>query len=347
MVAAALAFAALAASPAAQLTPAQLAGQRVVFSFEGPRAPAALVRRIRRGEAAGVILFARNIPGRAALRREVRRLQRIPRPAAVDAPLLVMVDEEGGLVRRIPGAPRASAADIGRSRSPRRARAAGRATGTALRRAGVNVDLAPVADVARPGSAMERERRSFGRDPRLVARLAGAFAAGLRDRGVAATAKHYPGFGAAELNTDLRPQRIHRTERVLARVDERPFRALIARGVELVMLSTAVYPALDSRPAALSRRIADTRLRERLGFRGVSISDALDTPATARLGGTGEVALRAARAGTDLLVHAGGYRHGARAAVALARGLRGGRLRRSRFEDSVNRTLVLRSELPR
>jgi beta-N-acetylhexosaminidase len=321
-----------------RLSAAQLAGQRVVFAFEGTRVPPALERRIRRGEAAGVILFAHNVASRSQLRRELRRLQRIPRPAGLRAPLLVMVDQEGGPVRRLPGAPRQAASEL---RSPGAARAAGRAAAANLRGAGVNVDLAPVADVARRGSAIGRERRAFGGSPRIVGRLAAAFAAGLRSGEVAATAKHWPGFGAAGVNTDFSAQRIALSERTLERVDEPPFRALVDGGVELVMFSTAVYPALDRRnPAALSARI-ERRLRRRLGFRGVTISDALGTPA---LAGRERVPERVA---CDLLLYGGSYRPGARAATALARGIRAGRVSRTGSEISVRRILALRASLGR
>ena len=97
-----------------------------------------------------------------------------------------------------------------------------------------------------------------------------------------ATGKHFPGFGAARANTDNVRVTIHTPRKRLRRVDERPYRELFRRGVRLVMLSTAIYPALHPGvPAAFSRRIARRELRGRLGFRGVSMTDALGTPATA------------------------------------------------------------------
>ena len=110
------------------------------------------------------------------------------------------------------------------------ARRAGRAAGRNLRAARVNVDLAPVADVARPGSAMERERRSYGRRPRKVARFASAFATGLRRAGVLATGKHFPGFGAARANTDNVRVTINTPRKRLRRVDERPYRSAVPEG---------------------------------------------------------------------------------------------------------------------
>ena len=341
---------AAAAGPAppepSRLSAAQLAGQRVVFAYEGTAPPRALVRRVERGRAAGVLLFARNVGNVRQLRQTLARLQRAARRSPVPLPLLVMVDQEGGLVRRLPGGPMRSAAAVGATREGREARRDGRAAGAALRSVGANVDLAPVADVCRGGSALARERRCYGRRPGTVTRMAGAFAAGLRSRGVAPALKHFPGFGAARVNTDNAPVSIDVSRRRLRAVDERPFAAL-ARASPVVMLSTAIYPAFSRLPATFSRTVATGELRGRLRFRGVTVSDALDTPATARYGGAGGVGVRAARAGTDVVLYAGGYTPGDLAAGALASRLRSGRLDREAFERSVERVLRLRSRLPR
>ena len=329
-----------------RLSAAQLAGQRVAFAYDGAEPPRALLRRVERGEAAGVVLFARNVRSPRQLRGTLARLQSAASRSPVRLRLLVMVDQEGGPVRRLPGGPQRSAAAVGSTRDAREARRDGRTAGGALRSVGANVDLAPVADVCRGGSALARERRCYGGRPATVIRMAGAFAAGLRSRGVAPALKHFPGFGAARVNTDDAPVVIRASRRRLRAVDERPFAAL-ARANPLVMLSTAVYPAFSRLPAALSHEMATEELRGRLRFRGVAVSDALDTPATARYGGAGGVAVRAARAGTDVVLYAASYRSGELAARALAARLRAGRLDRPAFERSVSRVLRLRSRLSR
>jgi beta-N-acetylhexosaminidase len=335
-----------AGSAASNLGASQLAGQRVVTGFSGYRPPPDLVRRIRRGKVGGVILFGRNVRSRDQVARLVRGLQAVPRPSALDEPLLVMVDQEGGPVRRIPGPPRRSAAAVGATGPASAARRAGRAAGRNLRGVGVNVNLAPVTDVARPGSAMEREKRAYGRRPRKVARFAGAFTAGLERTGVMATAKHFPGFGAARANTDFSRVTIHTPRRRLRGVDERPYSSLFRHGVRLVMLSTAIYPALDpGTPAAFSRRVARRELRGRLGFRGVSMTDALGTPATAPFGAPADVGVRAARAGVDLMIYSS-YPAAKAAARRLARAIRRGRVDRVRAQRSVRRVLAVRRTLP-
>ena len=121
---------------------------------------------------AGVVLFADNFPSRAAGRRLIAGLQAIRRPPALRDPLLVMIDQEGGLVKRVGGAPTASAAEMG-ARGAAFSREQGRRTAANLRELGVNVDLAPVLDVARPGGTIAATERGFG----------STAAAGRRDRG--------------------------------------------------------------------------------------------------------------------------------------------------------------------
>jgi beta-N-acetylhexosaminidase len=330
--------------PLPELSTAQLAGQRLVAGFDGRHPPQGLEREIRAGRLAGVVLFADNAGSAARTRQVVRRLQRIPRPPGLRAPLLVMVDQEGGLVKRIAGPPDASAEEMG-GRGRAYSFDQGRKTGRLLNRSGVNVDLAPVLDVRREGSAIGAEGRSFGGTPSAVIRAGvNGFARGLRSRGVAATAKHFPGFGAARVNTDDASQRIRLSRKELRRVDERPFGAFADAGGEVVMLSLASYRAFGDRPAALDRSIATRELRGRAGFRGVSVSDSLDAAAALDFGGRRRVALAAAAAGTDVLLY-GDWRTAARANRTLRRALARGKLSRKGFERSAQRVVSLRSKL--
>lgn len=328
---------------------AQLAGQRLIAAFRGTEPPERLTRMIRQGELAGVILYGDNVSGLDGTRALVDELQAIPRPEGMDAPLLVMIDQEGGLVRRLEDAPpAASASELAATRDEAGIERAGRATGSALRRAGVNVDLAPVADVPGDGSAMAREQRTFGDTADEVGRRAAAFTRGLVHGGVQATAKHFPGFGAATENSDVAPVTIGRSRADLRAGDERSFAAVVDAGAELVMLSNAIYPALDpERPASLSPAVGRDELRDQLGFTGVSVTDDLGATALQSFGGPGRLAGRAARAGNDLLLYGQGWpdplQAVAQAHAVLAAGLSDGGLRRERFTASVRRVQALRA----
>lgn len=328
---------------AATLPVPQLAGERIVLGFGGSAVPAPVERAIRAGRAAGVVLFSDNLPSRAASRRLIAELQRIRRPRSLRDPLLIMVDQEGGLVKRLGGAPATSAAQMG-ERGASYSREQGRRTAANLRAVGINVDLAPVLDVARPGGTIATTERGFGATAAAVAANAVPFAAGLAAGGVAATGKHFPGLGAAPENTDFAVQRIGLSKQTLRAVDEAPYRAFVATGGDLVMLSTAIYPAFSPDPAAFARAIATGELRHRLGFEGVSITDALDTVAVRAFGGPAQAGLAAARAGSDLLLFTEPA-PAERAWRELAAKLRAGRLDRAEFEAAAQRVLDLRREL--
>jgi beta-N-acetylhexosaminidase len=320
-----------------------LAGERLLVGLEGAEPSPRLRRAIAAGRVAGVVLFADNFPSRAAGARLIAGLQAIRRPPSLRDPLLVMVDQEGGLVKRVGGAPTASAAEMG-ERGAAFSREQGRRTAANLRRLGVNVDLAPVLDVARPGGTIAAAERGFGSTPGQVSATAVPFAAGLQEGGVAATAKHFPGLGAAAENTDFAVQRVGLSKQVLRGVDEAPYRTFVAAGGDLVMLSTAIYPALSPDPAAFARAIATGELRTRLGFDGVSLTDALDTVAVRAYGGPAKAGVAAARAGSDLLLFTD-LAAAERAWRALVAKLRAGTLDRAEFEASAQRVLDLRREL--
>jgi beta-N-acetylhexosaminidase len=332
-----------AAPDAGDLTTGRLAGERLIAGFDGPRAPRAVKKMIGNGRLAGVILFSDNLRSRRHARRLIRRLQAIRRPRGLRDPLLVMIDQEGGLVKRLSGPPDASALAMGR-RGSGYSRRQGARTAQSLSEVGVNLNLAPVLDVGRPGSAIRAQRRSFGGKPGRVIRTAIPFASAMERRGVAAAAKHFPGLGSAAESTDEAVQRIRLSRGKLRRIDERPFRRFAAKDRDVVMISTAIYTHFSRKPAAFSKRLATAELRSRLGFGGVSISDALETVSAREFGGPAKVGVAAARAGTDLLLFTD-HHAAAVAGRALRRRLRSGALARPRFERSVQRVLDLRASL--
>ena len=330
---------------AADLTPRQLAGQRIVCGFDGRTAPASLLGAIADGEIAGVIYFDDNIRSRAQLSRMSAAIQATERPPALRNPVLISVDQEGGQVKRLPGPPKFSAEGMG-ARGAATARSQGAATGASLKGVGINVDLAPVLDVARSSGFIADQDRGFSSKAGRVASAGVAFAEGLQQSGVAATAKHFPGLGSTAANTDLRPATIPLSAKALRSIDERPYVDYVAAAGKLVMVSSARYPALGGKslPASQSKRIATGELRGRLGFQGVSITDSLEAPGARAGSSPAKVAVRAAAAGSDILL----YVHcdaGVRAARALRRALASGKLSRPSFEASVDRILGLRASL--
>jgi beta-N-acetylhexosaminidase len=336
------------------LTDRQLAGQRVIYSYSGLTPPAELLAKIRAGQVAGVIFFSGNISSQAQLSKVAGELQQaaMSKSDPVREPLLLMTDQEGGMVRRLPGGPAKSEKQIGLSVHPASAaRNAGRVAAANLRSAGLNVNLAPVLDVYRKaGNFIDQFGRSYSRDPAIVSQLGADFIQAQQGKGVAATAKHFPGLGAAARseNTDLRPVTLNLSRNQIRSVDELPYRQAIAVGTKLIMVSWASYPSLGTRrPAGLASVVVQGELRTRLGYTGVTITDALEAGALRAYGGTAQRAVMAATAGMDLLLcSVQNPSQGIDAVTALTGAYRNGSLNRTKFRDSVRRILALRMSLP-
>jgi beta-N-acetylhexosaminidase len=337
-------------SSAPKLTVTQLAGARVIYSYAGLEPPAALLAQIRAGEVGGVIFFGSNISSLSQIGGVIKQLQAAAKASPAHLPLLLMTDQEGGQVRRLPGAPTKSEKEIGEQRNPLKAASvAGSGAGHLLSSVGMNVNLAPVLDVYRsPGDFDDQFQRSYSSDPAKVAALGSAFVTAQQQTGVAATVKHFPGLGAAtaDQNTDERPVTLNVPLSQLRSIDELPFQAAISAGAKLVMSSWAVYPALDrSRPAGLSSKVIEGELRGRLGFRGVTITDSIDAGALTPYGSLGNRAVLAANAGADLILcsQPSSGAQGITVVRALARAIAARKVSKTATRASVTRILALRA----
>ncbi|MCW2946611.1 MAG: glycosyl hydrolase [Actinoallomurus sp.] len=335
----------------ASLTPQQQAGQRVIYSYSGTTVPQSLLDQIAAGQAAGVIFFGDNISSLNQISSVCSQLKAANRASPVPAPLLLMTDQEGGEVRRLPGAPTLSEKQIGQASDPVAAATdAGDGAGRLLASVGMNVNLAPVLDVYRTAGDFEDQyQRSYSKDPVVCGRLGSAFITAQQRLGVAATAKHFPGLGSAgaSQNTDLKPVTLNVSKSDLRAIDELPYTPAISAGVKLVMLSWAVYPALDAGlPAGLSPTIVQQELRGRLGFQGVTVTDAINAGALASCGTNAQRAVSAAKAGMDLLlVCAQDVSQGQSVVTGLAGALQSGQLSQSAFDAARNRVTALRNGL--
>ena len=327
------------------LSAQQLAGQRVIYSYSGRTPPASLISLIKHGEAAGVIFFGQNISSEAQIAGVIRQLNRANASSLnpVRAPLLLMTDQEGGQVRRLPGRPFLSEKQIGANplaKAKTLATQAGQGAAANLHGVGMNVNLAPVLDVYRKaGNFDDQFGRSYSKNPAVVSDLGTNMIKAQQAGGVAATAKHFPGLGAATAsqNTDARPVTLNLSLATIRSTDETPFQAAINAGVKLIMLSWATYPALGARPAGLSPNVVQGELRNRLKFTGVTITDALEAGALRSYGSTQNRARFAALAGMDLLLCSAQHvTQGEQARSELAAAYRNGTLNGPAFVASVN-----------
>jgi beta-N-acetylhexosaminidase len=302
----------------------------IVARFVGSSPSTSFLDRVKAGEIGGVILFADNVAGgEAATRGVIAQLQR----AAADGsnpPLLIMLDQEGGEVKRLLWAPPALAPS--QMSSSAVARSEGEATGRALRSAGVNVDLAPVVDVKHLVGSFLGDR-SFGSTPESVALRACSFAEGIASASVAFTLKHFPGLGWARSSTDVQATTVEESASAL-RNDFEPYRVCGGGQTTLVMVSSASYPTLTgtSQPAVLSPEIYRQELPSATGGNTpVTISDDLQTPAIAPQPAPAQQAINA---GLDLLLYAQTEEGSASAYQRLLTVAQSGGVARARLEQA-------------
>ena len=323
-----------------RMTLRQKAGQVIVASWAGTGSPAPLVRRLHLG---GVIAFSDNVESTDQIRRVNRDVRRTV--GRRGWPAFVGVDQEGGTVDRV-GAPStgfpafmaAGAAD-----DPRLTAQAARASAAEMRGLGFDVVFAPVADVTVGDGDAAIGSRSAGGDPQQVARHVLAATEGIGAAGVLPVVKHFPGHGSlgadshAELPVQPRPLR------ALERRDLVPFEAAVDAGSDgpvgapAVLTGHIAVRAVDRGvPASISRKVTTGLLRRDLGFEGLVVTDALDMQGVQRLAPGPQAAVRALRAGADVLLMPPDPRA---ARDAIVRAVRTGVVPRERLDESAARMI--------
>ena len=259
----------------------QLAGQRLMAGFRGTRLNTELKYLIRDLQVGGIILFARNIDTPEQLQTLCADAQRY----AVDCsqpPLFIAVDQEGGAVARFkppftqfPGNPHIS--------TEKEAVAFARTSAREMKTVGVNMDMAPVLDVAFGQEQSVMVDRAFSHSPDMVASLGAAVIDQFQADGIMAVAKHFPGIGRTSLDSHKDLPFLDTTPEQLNASDLIPFKVAMKKGVSSVMLSHVIYSQLDTKwPASLSPAIANDLLRRQMGFEGVVVTDDLDMGAIKR-----------------------------------------------------------------
>jgi beta-N-acetylhexosaminidase len=306
---------------------------RLMLAFRGATVPGWVRTRLAEAPVAGFTLFR---PHNVRSPRQVRRLTAglqagaRARDGSDGLPILIAADQEGGqllALGAIPGSRDAwtqfaGAMAIGATGDAGLAERVGRAIGLELRAVGVNVNYAPVLDVAVNPANPSLGIRSFGDDPVEVARLATAWLRGLQSAGVAATGKHFPGKGGAGVDTHHELAVVQRSRDDVAAFELVPFRAAIDGGLRMVMSGHFANPALTGSatlPSTLSRRVMHDLLRDELGYVGVSTTDALDMRALPQDATQAVDVVTALEAGVDLLLSTADRRARSRIESALVR----------------------------
>ena len=325
----------------------RLADAILIPPFPGLSAPGWILRALDRG-LAGVTLFGQNI----AAPEQVRSLTAALRVAAAGEPVIA-IDEEGGDVTRVAfssGSPYPGNAALGAVDEVSLTEAVYRALGAELAALGVNVNLAPCADVLDAADSPAVGTRSFGPDTDLVSRHTAAAVTGLQEAAVAACAKHFPGHGRTRTDSHDAIATIEGSLDDLRRLDLPPFTAAIRAGTIAIMPSHLRVPELTGDlPASVSSAAITGLLRGELGFTGVIISDALEMRALRDTFGIPRAAALAVAAGTDLLClgRDGGEEDYLAVRDALAAAVRDGTLAGARLEEAADRVARLRGGLAR
>jgi beta-N-acetylhexosaminidase len=318
----------------------QLVAGCLLASFRGPAVPAWLRRWIADG-LGGVTLFGDNIGSADAVLALTRDLH------AGRDDVVVALDEEGGDVTRLEvaiGSSWPGNAALGAVGDVELTDAVARAMGAQLAAAGIDLDLAPCADVNSNPRNPVIGVRSFGSEPQLVARHVAAFVSGLQAAGVAACAKHFPGHGDTVVDSHLALPVVDVDLPTMRSRELVPFAAAVDAGVAAVMTSHLVVPALDTSPATISRRVSVNLLRDELGFGGAIVSDALDMRGISAERGIPAAAVASLTAGADLLCLGARQDEDVLVAVeaAVVAALRDGTLSEERLSEASTRRAALR-----
>lgn len=279
-----------------------------VIALAGPRLMPHEAKYLQFHNVAGVVLFRRNVNSLSQVTDLIAKVsQQIPDG---EPPPLILVDHEGDFVaelQNIIGVP-PSAMAIAATGDEELARDVARETGLAMKKLGVNVVLAPVADCFLDVDSPITGLRTFGSDPERVARFVAATIAGYRDAGIRSCAKHFPGHGSTPEDSHETLPEVTKSPDELRRVDLVPFARAIEEGVDMMMISHVAFPMGEDSltPASFDARIMKTMLREEMGFDGVVITDALEMAgarwyARGRFGAGGFE--RSLLAGADVLLH--------------------------------------------
>jgi beta-N-acetylhexosaminidase len=325
-------------------------GQMMAASFGGPTITDGMRHLILDEKVGTVLIFGDNFTDAASLLRLTTELQRFGRQAGLPAPLLIAIDEEGGRVMRVHDGVAAlpSELELG-ARGPEGVRQAVAATASGLHALGIQLDLAPVADLrSNPADAVIGDR-SYGGDPNLVGPLVAAAVNGLHDGGVAATLKHFPGLGGAAGDPHSAMPTDGESLDRWAATQARSFAVGIDAGADAVMTTAVVVPGLDpsGTPALFSRAVVTGLLRDRLRFQGVIVTDGLGMGGITTLYGLPDATVAAVRAGNDLvLLNSADAAHQVSAIEAVKQQVRAGAIAMDQVQASAARVIALRARWP-
>lgn len=326
----------------------EMLGQKLVFGFHGTQLTEEFKALIRRYKIGNVILFLRNVESASQLRQLCSEIQTLIREET-GYPAFIIIDQEGGMVSRLPedavNVPGAMA--LAATGDPENARLASEITIRQLRGLGANFNMAPVLDVNSNPANPVIGVRSFGDDPERVAAFGCASIAPYAGSGVLCCVKHFPGHGDTAVDSHLGLPRVDKTEEELEQLELIPFRRAIAAGAPAVMMSHVLFPNIadDQLPCTMSRRMVTDLLRNKLGFRGLVLTDCMEMLAIQKHYGTPQGVVAAIRAGVDLAEISSRMDLEEASAKAVNEAAARGELNLQEIQESVERILKFKQQL--
>ena len=326
----------------------EMLGQKLVFGFHGTQLTEEFKALIRRYKIGNVILFLRNVESASQLRQLCSEIQTLIREET-GYPAFIIIDQEGGMVSRLPedavDVPGAMA--LAATGNPENARLASQITIRQLQGVGANFNMAPVLDVNSNPANPVIGVRSFGDDPARVAAFGCASIAPYENSGVLCCVKHFPGHGDTAVDSHLGLPRVDKTEEELEQLELIPFRRAIAAGAPAVMMSHVLFPNIadDQLPCTMSRRMVTDLLRNKLGFRGLILTDCMEMLAIQNHYGTPQGVVAAIRAGVDLAEISSRMDLEEASAKAVNEAAARGELNLQEIQESVERILKFKQQL--
>ncbi|MBR5111446.1 MAG: glycoside hydrolase family 3 [Clostridia bacterium] len=323
-------------------------GQRLVVGFDGLEVPPEYVELVKKYKVGNALLFRRNVNSYEQLKALCASLRKlILRETGIEP--FIMIDEECGSVSRLAGiaAETPCAMAIGETGNKENARKIGRLIGQELKAVGINFNLAPVMDcLTNPTTAMGN--RCFSGEPEKVAEYGVAYIQGLQETGVFACAKHFFGLGDSATDSHLGLPILNRTAKEIENRELVSFRAAIQGGVKGVMSAHLMCPAFEPEgiPGTVSRKIMTGLLRDKLGFRGISLTDGMEMNAVMDLYGIEEGTRRALRAGVDMALICHSEEQASSASEYIYRAIDNGEMDKEEIEAHFAHILELKKDLP-
>lgn len=327
----------------------ELIGQCFIVGFVSTTPSQEIIDLIQHYHVGGIIFFSRNVADAQQVLDLTRHLQRLARQADQRLPLLIAIDQENGMVQRLHdgGTQFPGGMALGAVNSEKLAQEVATATGRELRALGINMNLAPVVDVNNNPANPVIGTRSFGEDPRLVARLGAAQVQGYRAAGVIATLKHFPGHGDTAVDSHLALPVVPYDMQRLEQIELVPFRRCIEAEADCVMTAHVVFPTItgdETTPATLSPAVVNDLLRAHLGFNGVVISDCLEMSAVRDTVGVARGSVMALQAGIDLVLISHHYDLQCAGIEAVRAALQSGELSIEVVRQAAERVLRLKQK---